>query len=152
MGLVWDASKPEEFLLLSRFHQKMADMNIDLTIFGYFPGKVLPDQFTAIRYLTCLKKNELDFFYRPKSHEASKFMEKHFDVLIDANFQKVLPLVYITTLSHAGLKVGLGDNEPEKSPFDLLISPNKPISLESYLEQVIIYLDMINSDSTKKAV
>ena len=152
IGVIWDASRPEEFLLLSRFHQKMAELNIELKIFGYFPGKVLPDQFTAIRYLTCLKKNEVDFFYRPKSHEALSFIEKNFDVLIDINFQKLFTLLYITTLSQARLKVGLTDTEPENAPFDLMISLKKPMNLENYLEQVIYYLDMINSDSTKKAV
>ena len=152
IGLVWDASRPEEFLLLSRFHQRMANLNIELKIFGFFPGKVLPNQFTAIRYLTCLKKNEVDFFFRPTSHEATSFIERNFDVLIDINFQKLFPLVYMTTLSQAGLKVGLTDAEPENAPFDLMISLKKPMNLENYLEQVIFYLDMINSDSTKKAV
>jgi hypothetical protein len=51
IGIVWDASRPSEFTSLSRFHQKMQDIKIDVTILGYFPGKNLPDQYTAIRYL-----------------------------------------------------------------------------------------------------
>lgn len=152
MGLVWDASRPEEFLFLSRFHQKMADLNIELKIFGFFPGRELPNQYTAIRYLTCLKKNELDFFYRPVSKEAISFIEQPFDVLIDIDFQKLFPLVYITSLSKAGLKVGIADTNPETAPFDLMFSFKKPMNLENYLEQVLFYLDMINSDSAKKAV
>lgn len=152
IGLVWDASRPEDFMLLSRFHQKMTELKIDFRIFGFFPGKVLPDQFTAVRFLTCLKKNEVDFFYRPDSTDAVRFAGTKFDVLIDVNFQKLFPLAYITTLSQARLKVGLADTEPENSPFDLMISLKKPINLESYLEQVILYLDMINSESSKKAV
>ena len=152
MGLVWDASRPEEFMLLSRFHQKMSEHNIEFRILGLFPGKVLPNQFTAVRYLTCLRKNEIDFFYRPDSKDATVFIEKQFDVLIDINFQKLFPLVYITTLSRARFKVGLADAEPEKSPFDLMLSINKPVNIENYLEQIILYLDMINSESSKKAV
>ena len=56
MGLVWDASNPDDISVLSQFHQKMSEKNIDLKIMGYFPGKNLPDRLTAIRYLTCLKK------------------------------------------------------------------------------------------------
>lgn len=152
IGLVWDASKPEEFLLLSRFHQKLADLKIDLTIFGFFPGKELPDQYTAIRYLTCLKKSETDFFYRPASPEARKFIEKRFDILIDTNFQQHFPLVYVTSLSQASFKVGLTDINPEAAPFDLMISMKKPVTLENYLDQVLYYLRMINSDSSRKAV
>jgi hypothetical protein len=151
IGLVWDASRPE-IHITSRFHQKMTELNIDFRIFGFYPGKVLPDQFTAVRFLNCLKKSEVDFFYRPDSPDAIKFAEIKFDVLIDANFQKLFPLVCITTLSQARFKVGLDDNEAENSPFDLMISMKKPINLEEYLEQVIFYLDMINSETSKKAV
>ncbi len=152
IGIVWDASKPEEFLVLSRLHQKMAELNIDLMIFGYFPGKELPNQYTAIRYLTCLKKNEKDFFYKPVSQEAAKFIDRNFDVLIDINFNGIFPLLYVTTLSKAGFKVGLTDSNPVKSPFDLMISMKSPVTLENYLDQVFYYLGMINSDSTRKAV
>jgi hypothetical protein len=52
IGLVWDAANPDEFLILSRFCQKMAEKNIEIKIIGYYSGKELPDKLTAIRYLT----------------------------------------------------------------------------------------------------
>jgi hypothetical protein len=152
IGVVWDASKPEDFIKLSRFYQKMSEQNKEVTLFGFFPGKELPDQYVAVRFLTCLKKKEVDFLYRPLSLEAQSFIKSKFDVLIDINFKKEFPLVYITSLSQALLKVGLTDSEPESSPFDLMISLENPVSIDSYLEQVLRYLEMINSESVKKAV
>lgn len=152
IGMVWDASRREDFAVLSRFHQKMSEKNIDVNIFGYFPGKTLPDQYTAIRFLTCLKNQDIDFFYRPVSAETAAFTGRHFDVLIDLNFRQHFTLSYITSLSQAGLKVGLADSRPESSPFDLMISLNNNITIERYLDQVLYYLDMINSGSEKKAV
>ena len=38
------------------FIKKCMRRNIDVKILGYFPGKNLPDQYTAIRYLTCIRK------------------------------------------------------------------------------------------------
>ena len=152
IAIVWDASKPEDFLKLSHFHQEMAERKINVSVFGYFPGKELPNQYTAIRFLTCLKMQEIDFFFRPLGREAENFISTRFDVLIDINFRKVFPLVYATTLSHAGLKVGIADSKPESSPFDLMISMKKPVNLENYIEQVIHYLTMINSESAKEAV
>jgi len=32
IGVVWDASKPEYFIILSRFHQKMSEQNKKVTI------------------------------------------------------------------------------------------------------------------------
>jgi len=152
IGIVWDASKTEDFIKLSGFYQRMAEKNIEVKIFGYFPGNELPNQYTAIRYLYCLKRQEVDFFYKPTTQDAAAFSGRSFDVLIDINFNKLLPLCYISSLSQAALKVGLADADPGSSPFDLMISLKNPVTVDRYLEQVLCYLEMINSQTEKKAV
>ena len=152
IGIVWDASKPEDFSILSRFNQKMAEMNKEVKIFGYFPGKEFPDKYTAVRFLTCIKKKEVSFFYCPVHPDTETFVKTKFDVLIDINFKKHFPLVYISSLSQAGLKVGLADSQPMASPFDLMISMKSPVNIEKYIDQVLYYLEMINSETAKKAV
>jgi hypothetical protein len=84
--------------------------------------------------------------------ETDKFIKNRFDVLIDLNFRNLFPLVYVSSLSVASLKVGLSDSRPESSPFDLMISLKNTVSIDEYLEQVILYLEMINSETVKKAV
>jgi hypothetical protein len=88
---------------------------------GYYPGKEIPDKITAIRYLTCLKPQDLNFFYRPVSSEASAFMNTQFDILFDTNFKNLFPLQYISCLSAAGMKVGIFENGYDQSPFDFMI-------------------------------
>jgi hypothetical protein len=143
IGIVWDASRPSEFTSLNRFHQKMLDLKIDVTILGYFPGKNLPDQYTAIRYLRCIKKDEVNSFYHPDSSETRSFISNQFDVLIDINFENLVPLLYVTSLSRARLKVGLFDNSKTESPFDLMMEIKNPVDIDNYLMQVIQYLEMI---------
>jgi hypothetical protein len=146
MGIVWDASKTHEFQALSRFYQRMNEKNIELRILGYFPGKELPDQYTALRYLNCLRRNELNFFFQPVSVEAESFINTKLDVLIDLNFDKLATLQYVSLLSGASFKVGLYDPREESSPFDLMMDIQKPVELESYLNHVMHYLEMINSE------
>lgn len=145
IGIVWNASKPDEFQSLARFHQKMMERNINVKIIGYYQGKNLPDQFTAIRYLTCLRNSEKNFFYIPESAEALSFINNNFDILIDINFEKLFTLFYITVLSKAAFKVGLSEVEADNTPFDLMMEIKKPVNVEEYLKQVIQYLEMINS-------
>ena len=152
IGIVWDASKTGEFSNLSKFHQKMQERNIDVKILGYYPGKELPDQLTAIRFLSCIKRKELNFFYIPVSTEADVFMRTKFDILIDINFDRVFPLQYITKLSAASFKVGLFNSETDSSTFDLMMEIKKPVQVENYLTQVIHYLEKINSESTVTVV
>ncbi len=152
IGIVWDATKTGDFISLSKFHQQMQERNVDVKIIGYHPGKELPDQYTAIRFLSCIRRNELSFFYLPVSTEADVFINSGFDVLIDINFDKVFPLQCITTLSSASFKVGLFNSETDTSTFDLMMEIKKPVQVENYLTQVIHYLEMINSGKTLQAV
>jgi hypothetical protein len=145
IGIVWDASNTADFSSLSKFCQKMHEKNIEVKILGYFPGKELPNQYTAIRYLTCLRKNELSFFYIPESSEANSFINNRFDVLIDINFNKIFTLNYLTFLSMAAFKVGLFESERNDTPFDLMMEIKRPVSADNYLE-------MINSGSDTKDI
>jgi hypothetical protein len=148
IGIVWDASNTSEFAILSAFYQKMHERNIDVRIIGFFPGKELPDKLTAVRYLTCLKTQDINFFYRPTSSEAKAFINTRFDILIDINFRHLFQLKYLSSLSLAGFKVGIFENGYEDSPFDLMIDINKNREIENYLTQVVVYLEMINTGTS----
>jgi hypothetical protein len=147
IGVVWDASKIEDFASLSKFFQKMAEQKTEVRILGYFQGKNLPNQYTAVRYLSIIKREELNMFYHPVSSETDTFITNHFDVLIDLNFKKLMPLQYISSLSHAKFKVGLFESETKNTPFDLMMDLKSPVNIEEYLNHVIHYLEMINSGS-----
>jgi len=148
IGIIWDASKTEDFLSLSEFHQSMNERNINVTILGYYPGKELPDRYTALRYLSCIRRKEISFFYIPLSEEADSFSNKMFDILIDINFEKLFPLSYISALSKASFKVGLFDPITNSNTFDLMIELKKPVAVKDYLTNVVHYLEMINSGSS----
>lgn len=145
IGLIWDASRAADFQILSQFHQDMLERKIDLKILGYYPAKEIPDKLTAVRYLTCLKLQDINIAYRPVSQEAISFMNSGFDILIDTNSRDIFPLEYISTLSMAGLKVGIFRNEYEQPQFDLMIDIQKPGDLKLFLEQAAHYLEMINN-------
>lgn len=144
IGVVWNASIHEEFQALARFHQKMQERSIDVKILGFYNGKHLPDQYTAIRYLTCIRKSETNIFYIPESTEIHEFTDRKFDVLIDINYEKIFQLQYITRMSKASLKVGLYDSE-QNNPFDMMMEIKKPVKADEYLNQVIQYLEMIKN-------
>lgn len=145
IAIVWDAAKQNEFQALTRFYQKMHERNIEVKIMGYYDGKNLPDQYTAIRYLTCIRKTELNLLFFPESTEIKSFINNKFDVLIDINFDKLFSLIYITNLSKASFKVGLFETDTHHEPFDLMMEMEKPVNIDNYLNQVIQYLEMINS-------
>jgi hypothetical protein len=150
MALIWDATDYGQFQTISHFHQKMNERGIDMKVYSYYPDKVIPDRLTAIRYLTVIKRDELNFFYRPVSNEAQRFLSSNFDILIDINLKSVFPLQYLSFLSKSGLKVGIFDPTVKNQPFDLLLQVPKNTGITEYLEQAVHYLEMVNSDTSKK--
>jgi hypothetical protein len=147
IGIIWDASRVDDFAVLSQFHQKMHDKNVEVKVIGYYPEKELPDRLTAVRFLTCLKPEDVNITFRPVTKEANDFINTPFDILIDTNFRKIFPLEYISSLSTAGFKVGIFENNYENPPFDLMIDLNKNTDLNNYLTQAVHYLEMINTSS-----
>ena len=127
----------------------MQERKIEVKILGYFPGTNLPDQYTAIRYFRCVKKDEIDIFFQPVSSETSSFIKTPYDILIDIDFDNHFPLQYVISLSKAKFKVGLFNHESKNPASDLMIELKKPVDLESYLNQIIHYLEMIKDKSLK---
>ncbi len=145
IGIVWDSTNTEQFPHLSGFVREMHDRNIDIQIIGYFPGKILPDEYSAVRYLTCIRRNEINTFYIPVSDEVNAFMNTRLDILIDINFNKIFPLKYISLLSMAGFKIGLSEPDGESSHFDMMMDIRRPVAINEYLENIVYYLEMIKS-------
>jgi len=145
IGIVWDATRASDFQYLAQFHQKMQERGVEVKILGFYPDKLLPDCLTAIRYLTCIKKNDLNFFYLPVSEEAENFIKTPFDVLIDINFNDLLPLQYITAMSVASLKIGLFNEGDNSYLYDMMFDLNKNSNVNEYFEHILYYLEMINN-------
>ena len=151
IGIVWDASVQDDFAKLSVFFQKMSARNIIVDILGYYPDKELPDKYTAVRYLKCFKRNDVNMFFIPTGSEPAEFIKTEYDILLDMNFKNVFPLKYITCLSKARFKVGLAEPEGTNSTFDLMLEIKNNRDIDNYLTQVIYYLEMINGSDSSSA-
>lgn len=144
IGIVWDGINIEAFSDISSFYQKMTDSSIQVDVLCYYPGNILPNEYTAVRYLSCFKKTDLSFFYLPKSVEINDFISTPYEILIDINFTNRFPLYYITSLSKAEFKIGAGSTI-KREALDMTIEFDDKSNVKYYLEQVEHYLEMINT-------
>ena len=144
IGIIWDGSYQESFGEINSFYQKMKANGIQVDIICYYPGDILPDQYTALRYLKCFKRTDLNFFYIPKLDELEDFIGTPYEVLIDINFKNRFPLYYITALSKAEFKIGASKSIDHEA-LDMTLELNDNSDIRYYLEQVEHYLNMINT-------
>jgi len=144
IGIAWDGSDTTDFEAIASFYHEMQKLNIQTDIICYYPGKVLPDKYTAIRYLSCIKESDLNYFYIPRSSDIEGFINTPYEILIDINNNNFFPLKYITVLSRAELKIG-PDSSAYRDMLDMTIKIPGKHEVSYYLEQVKYYLDMINA-------
>jgi hypothetical protein len=145
LGIAWNITDPDDLPAISDFMLRMSERGIKVVVLGFFNGRELPDKLTAIRYLTCLKREDLSFWYIPISPEAGRFIEEKFDILIEICFMDSLPLRFVSTISRATLKVGPCFNGDKiRKHNDILIDVGQKPDVREYLKQAVIYLEMIN--------
>lgn len=144
IGIVWDGSYISDFKHINRLYSRMLEKGIQVDIVCYYPGKVLPDEYTALRYLTCFKRSDLNFFFLPAQDDLNEFISTPYEILIDINFKNQFPLLYVTSLSKAEFKIG-ADETINQSALDMTIKLADKDNIEYYLEQAELYLNMINT-------
>jgi len=145
LGIVWDITREDDLIPISDLILQMNERGIRVEVIGIFQGKLLPDKLTALRYITCLKREDLSYFYLPKTPESDKFINTPFDLLIEITSRNSLPVRFITTLTPARCKISSSRGESADRDYaDITISTIKVIDTREYLKQVVAYLEIIN--------
>jgi hypothetical protein len=150
VGILWDASYENDFQHLAALNRQLSQAGKSVEVIAWIPGKSVPDRLTGLTYMKFLRKNDLNWAYLPVSEDARSFIETRFDLVIDINPSSIFPLTSLCSLSSSPMKVGPDlTDEPEKTPYDLMIRTPKPFSIAMYLEQVMLYLSMISNPETR---
>jgi hypothetical protein len=150
VGILWDASVEKDFQHLAALNRQLTEMDKSVEVLTWIPGKSVPDRLTGLTYMKFLRKGDMNWTFIPVSEDARTFMKTKFDLLIDINPSAHFHLIYITSVSPALMKVGPAvSDEPEKSPYDLMIKVPRPFSIALFLEQTMHYLSMISSPDTR---
>ena len=88
-------------------------------------------------------KKELNWWLEPQGHLVDEFMERKFDVLINAYTGNNVPLEYISALSNAKYRIGIyGESKTHLS--DFMIRLAEPNDLQGFIDQVKHYIYQIH--------
>jgi hypothetical protein len=142
--ILFEASKMEDVDLVKKYVNYLKEMKKKVRVIGYFNTEFPPEfTYSKLEY-EFFSIKQLSWQLKPSSSFLRPFLSEEFDVLIDLNFEDHFPLIYLSTLSKARFKVGKFSRENEKI-HDLLIDITKGKTFRYLLQQVDIYLQMINN-------
>ena len=126
---------------LKDFLYHLTQKGIQYSVFGYFDGKDIPENFLYWKGLDFITRKDLNFFSIPKNPVVDKFINEPFDMLINCTITRYFPVEYISQLSVAKCKVGIM-REGDLS-YDLMIDIQKERTIEYFLKNIEKYLENI---------
>lgn len=143
IGIVFylhDQTTMDEVLNLKQYFE---GLNIHVQALGYYNGKEIPQYYTMHSGVDIFDKERVNWFGKPDSPIIDTFVSRNFDILVDLNFDEIITLRWISSLSKARFKVGAANYQ--KNPFDLIVSVDKAKGLNYLCEQVKQILYQLNN-------
>ncbi len=142
IGILFDGTNNEDFDWVLEFYKFLKERYLNTHVLGYVNAKELPDKYLFKKGFNYVLKKNLNWYYKPISEEAEKFMTSNFDILIDCTMKENFPCKYLVALSRAHFKVGrfAGDEEF----YDLMIQIDEGKRIDYFIDQVKHYLEVIN--------
>jgi len=106
IGIVYDATEPDSFGIIRDLGKQLLGKAEKVDILGFVNSKKLEDQYLYRKGLDIISLNDLNWYNKPVSTVAEKFMKEPYDLLLNLSLVDHFPIRYIVSLSTAAFKAG----------------------------------------------
>ena len=151
VGILYDASNINDTDLVKKYIAYLRDSGKKVKSIGYLAVKELPNTIQISLDQQCLTLKEVNWYYKPAISFIGNFVKEEYDLLLDLNISRQLPLTYIAALSKAKCKVGRFTNK-YMNLYDVMIEVDKEKTMKYFLQNVDIYMEMLNKGSNANRV
>lgn len=149
VGIIFRVGGEYEWNVLYHFVKGLENSQKKVSMIGFQEsGTELNYIITHSQTIICHEKEDINFWGVPKEEVIEDFVDKHYDLLIDATEQPDFFGQYMTLKADADLKVSYidtSDEEAEKATdiYDMMIHGDGPIDMKDFLINIINYLSII---------
>lgn len=103
VGVIFDATEIETFGAVKSFTNKLKQQGKKVWLLGYINAT----NANNVLSFPFFSKGDLDWKGVPENFEVERFIDKQPDILLNAYFEPILPLYYVSVLSKAKRRVGV---------------------------------------------
>ena len=146
IGVLYSASDINDVELIKKYITYLRDMGKKVRSMGYVPLKDLPGNIPTSIDQQCFTLKEVNWHLKPAMSFIGNFVKEEYDLLLDLNINRQLPLTYVAALSKAKCKVGRFTNK-HMDLYDVMIEVDKEKNMKYFLQNVDIYMEMLNKDT-----
>ncbi len=143
IGVLFKTQNINEFNLIKDFLLYLRKFDCQVVALCYIDSKKIPDYYLLKKGFNFFTKNDLSFFYIPKSQLIEDFINQKFDILLDLSIDELIPIEYIVDLSRAKFKIG--KLKKNNHLYDLMIDVSKNNTIESLIENMKYYIPIFAS-------
>jgi hypothetical protein len=141
-GILFNPTDQTSFEQIKQFLTYLGNYKLQIYVLGYIDDKTIPESFLFWKGINLFSKKELNWNLVPKTPVVTDFIDKPFDLLFDLSLTDLFPIQYISRLSKSKFKIGRFTEEHDS--FDLMFELHDDQKLETFLEYIKKYLNMIN--------
>jgi hypothetical protein len=128
MGILFNATENTSFEIVKEMVKKLPGGESKIRVLGYVDDKNVAENYLYRKGFDFFSKSDLNWYYKPISAVAEKFMLEPFDLLLNLCLDDPFPVQYITSVSPALFKAGR--YFPANQSLDLMIDiENAGVSL-----------------------
>jgi hypothetical protein len=143
VGIVFSADSASQIETVRKYMDALGNKGKQVKAICFYKTKQLPVLSSSNLLIDFVMPKEVNFMGVPSPSFVDGFIENEFDLLIDLDSNEIFPVEYVCAMSKAFFKVGR-HSENNESIFDLMIKIDKDKDLDYFLEQINVYLKMIN--------
>jgi len=137
IGILFDATNITNYGIVRKFEQEYKKKNKSVKLLGFINSKS-PN---GALHFPFFSKKDLNWYYKPDAPIIKEFLDKKFDILINAYMEETKPLLYISTFSNASLRIGLYFPEYTDA-LDMMITIKNEQTLENFFMEINQYLNI----------
>lgn len=144
VGLLFEATDQDVLEAVEKLADALRDKQIKVYCLGFesVKGK---DEVLSKGHITYLNKSHINWMQLPKVKEASDFVERELDLLLDLSMGSCFPVQYLCAMSLAKFKAGC-DKGYRKEYCDLTIDISQKENINYLIIQLKHYLKIINNN------
>ncbi|MCS6990821.1 MAG: hypothetical protein NZL95_03070 [Chitinophagales bacterium] len=138
IGILFDASEPDQVTVVTQFAENLRKEQKKTTLLGFYDQSKQAINFNFAYF----NRKNLNWYLAPTGLVVKEFMERPFDILINAYLRESLPLEYVSALSHARLRIG-PYTKNKVYAYDFMVSVKEDETLAELLHYMREYLEML---------
>lgn len=138
IGILFDAGKDENIVWIRRYADELEKQKKTVSLLGFVNTNHANEQ-TAY---PCFSRKQTNWYLQPAHHVPNEFIEKKFDILLNAFITESATLEYIATFSNAKFRVG-PFFENKLYCADFMINLKESDNLADFMKNAIHYLKLM---------